>query len=165
MTKQTLTEPTHAPFTAPPRDRDPDVPVLAMAHTVSAPGVPADGLAEVRATLRAGMTRGPEPLAVSEGDIVDLSLWESPLDVRAFVHGRHQDLLRLRRRWGLPADAVTRVLWWVAPGHTPDHAEAAARLRHLREFGPDREAFTLRSPVPPPQVSRRASTAAARSSG
>lgn len=162
MTKQTLAEPASARFTYLRSARDPDLPVLAMAQRVTAPD---DAMVDIRATVRAGMTLRPDLLAVANGTDVDLSLWESPLGVRAYVHGYHQDLLDLRRRWVIPADAIERVLWWVPVGHTPDHTEAGARLRHLREFGPGREAFTLRSPVPPPHVSRRASTAAPRSSG
>ncbi|MDQ6697104.1 MAG: DUF3291 domain-containing protein, partial [Actinomycetota bacterium] len=44
------------------------------------------------------------------------------------------------------------VLWWIPTGTVPTVAEAQARLERLRRGGPSPEAFTFRSPFPPPDA-------------
>jgi uncharacterized protein DUF3291 len=43
-------------------------------------------------------------------------------------------------------------LWWVPAGHRPTVGEAEERLLHLREHGPTKYAFTLRTLFPAREV-------------
>ena len=89
----------------------------------------------------------------SAGLVVNLSVWESPEALDAFVlDGRHREALRQRRSWFVARPEATAALWWVPDGRRPDLPEAAQRLRHLREHGPTAYAFTAarRFPVPQP---------------
>lgn len=86
--------------------------------------------------------------------IVNMSVWQTLESLRAFVYrsGPHLDLLRRRREFFRPLDEEIQVLWWVPEGHIPDLDEAFARLELLRQRGPGPDAFTFRSPYPPPAV-------------
>jgi hypothetical protein len=88
--------------------------------------------------------------------IVNLSVWETIEDLRAYVFASaHDDVLRRRREWfGRMVDAHLAV-WWIARGEIPTVEDAAARLAALREAGPSAEAFTLRDPFPQPGRSHR----------
>ncbi len=77
--------------------------------------------------------------------LVNLSVWESAPDLRAFVFqdDRHAEALRGRRSWFAASDEPMEVCWWMAEGSIPTLREAAARLALLRSQGPGREAFPL----------------------
>jgi heme-degrading monooxygenase HmoA len=77
--------------------------------------------------------------------IVNLSVWESLADLRAFVYAtEHKRYLARRREWFQAFDALFVVLWHVPAGHIPATAEARERLAHLEAHGPTPHAFTFR---------------------
>lgn len=86
--------------------------------------------------------------------IVNMSVWESPEALHAYVYqSGHVEVMRRRREWfSRMADAML-VLWWIPAGHRPTVPEAVARLDLLRERGPTAEAFTFRTPFPSPDAS------------
>lgn len=77
--------------------------------------------------------------------LVNLSVWESASDLRAFVFrdDHHADALRSRRLWFATSDEPMEVCWWVAEGTTPTLRDAASRLALLRGQGPTPDAFPL----------------------
>ncbi|HEX8803182.1 MAG TPA: DUF3291 domain-containing protein [Acidimicrobiales bacterium] len=83
--------------------------------------------------------------------IVNLSVWTSLDALADFVYrSPHREVMRERRRWFERLSEAFVVLWWVPAGHRPPVAEALDRLDALRRHGPTPEAFTFRSPFPPP---------------
>lgn len=84
-----------------------------------------------------------------EDTIVNLSVWQTPKDLQAYMYRtEHLEFLRRRREWFVPLGDAHSVGWWVPAGHRPDLAEAWDRLKKLRADGPSSEAFTLRAPIP-----------------
>lgn len=76
--------------------------------------------------------------------IVNMSVWRDVGSLRNYVYDTaHTAIMKRRREWFTRMGDVYMVLWWVPAGHEPTIAEAAARLSHLREHGPTREAFTF----------------------
>ena len=85
--------------------------------------------------------------------IVNMSVWASLEELRAFAYdSRHVDVLRRRREWFERHVEAHLVLWWVPLGHRPTTAEAIERLEHLRANGPTADAFTFRAPFGPPDA-------------
>ncbi|WP_405806103.1 DUF3291 domain-containing protein [Streptomyces sp. NBC_00210] len=83
--------------------------------------------------------------------LVNISVWRDPNALTAFMYqGMHRELLGRRYEFFERVEEVMTTLWWVDPGHRPTVAEAEERLRHIREHGPTRRAFTLRTSFPPP---------------
>lgn len=78
--------------------------------------------------------------------VVNLSVWETLEELRAFTYtgAEHREVLRRRREWFQDIDRAHLALWWVPAGHRPDAAEAASRLDHLERHGPTPFAFTFR---------------------
>lgn len=84
--------------------------------------------------------------------ITNLSVWESPAALGAFVYrSGHIEIMRRRAEWFEPLE-VFMALWWVPAGHEPTVAEAVARLDLLRRQGPGPDAFTFREPYPAPDA-------------
>lgn len=84
--------------------------------------------------------------------ITNMSVWESPAALGAFVYrSGHIEIMRRRAEWFEPME-VFMALWWVPVGHEPTVAEAVARLELLRRQGPGPEAFTFREPHPAPDA-------------
>jgi heme-degrading monooxygenase HmoA len=82
--------------------------------------------------------------------IVNMSVWESPEAVRAFVYGsQHAEVLRRRLDWFEKLETPILVLWWVPAGHIPSIDEAKKRLEYLQEHGPSPFAFLFRALFPP----------------
>jgi len=82
--------------------------------------------------------------------IVNMSVWETVEQLRAFTHGTaHAELLRERRNWFEKFDRVFLALWWIPAGHIPSIGEAKERLASLEQHGPTAFAFTLRTSFPP----------------
>ena len=89
--------------------------------------------------------------AGSAGVIVNLSVWESPEALAAFVYSDvHRLVLARRRQWFERMTEAYTTLWWIPRGTTPGPADAEDRVRRLRAQGPTAEAFTLRALFPPP---------------
>lgn len=90
--------------------------------------------------------------AFDEDTLVNMSVWTSLEDLRAFVYdnGDHRAYMRRRREWFAKAAEAFQALWWVPAGHLPTVTEAEERLRLLRTLGPTADAFTFRQSFPPP---------------
>lgn len=89
--------------------------------------------------------------AGSAGVIVNLSVWESPEALAAFVYSDlHRQVLARRRQWFERMTEAYTALWWIPRGTVPTPAEAEDRVRLLRAHGPTPDAFTLRVLFPPP---------------
>lgn len=85
------------------------------------------------------------------GVIVNLSTWQSPEDLRAYVFsGLHRQVLRRRREWFHHVTEATTALWWVPSGHRPSTGEAEEKVRELRRLGPSESVFGLDANVSPP---------------
>ncbi|WP_205696912.1 DUF3291 domain-containing protein [Conexibacter sp. SYSU D00693] len=85
--------------------------------------------------------------------LLNMSVWRSFEDLRAFVYGDagHLAVMRRRREWFAKLSPVL-VLWWVPAGRLPTIPEAEARRALLAEQGPTPEAFTFRHAFPPPDA-------------
>jgi hypothetical protein len=83
--------------------------------------------------------------------IVNMSVWETPEALRAFVYrSDHVNVMRQRKSWFERFEGMYLVLWWVPVGHVPTVAEAKARLEHLRQHGESAHAFSFASVFPSP---------------
>jgi hypothetical protein len=61
--------------------------------------------------------------------IVNVSVWESPEALFAFVyHSDHRPVMAQRREWFVPFGGAYQALWWVEAGHQPSVDEGLARL-------------------------------------
>jgi hypothetical protein len=88
---------------------------------------------------------GGDPLLIP-----NMSLWTSLEALAAFVYrSGHVEIMRRRREWFERLELSTAI-WWVPAGHTPSLAEGLERLELLRRLGPTTEAFSFRTPFPPP---------------
>ncbi|MFJ6837561.1 DUF3291 domain-containing protein [Streptomyces sp. NPDC091209] len=82
--------------------------------------------------------------------IVNMSTWRDTNALTAFMYqGLHRELMARRRDFFERLEEAVTALWWVPAGHRPAVPEAESRLLHLREHGPTRHAFTLRTSFPP----------------
>jgi hypothetical protein len=89
--------------------------------------------------------------AGSAGVIVNMSVWESPEALAAFVYSAaHRVVLARRREWFERMNEAYTALWWIPRGTVPGTADAEDRVRRLRADGPSADAFTLRVLFPPP---------------
>ena len=85
--------------------------------------------------------------------LLNMSVWESPETLRAFVYqSEHRGFLAQRREWFERLAEAIQVLWWVPAGHLPTVEEAVDRLETLRRDGPSPQAFTFRALFPPPST-------------
>jgi len=83
--------------------------------------------------------------------IVNMSVWKSMEDLRAFMYsGRHAEVMRRRKEWFVNFGQPYTAFWYVVAGHEPTVAEAIARLRHLQQHGPTPYAFDFKSSFAPP---------------
>jgi hypothetical protein len=83
--------------------------------------------------------------------LVNLSVWESPEHLRAFVYRTdHANVMRQRRQWFERFEGVYLVLWWVPAGHIPTTSEAKERLAHLQKHGDTPHAFSFGHLFPSP---------------
>ena len=85
---------------------------------------------------------------------INMSVWESLEALQQFVYrtAAHVGPLRDRKQWFEPIEGSILALWWIPAGHIPTVDEAKARLEQLRERGPSPDAFTFRTPFPPPDA-------------
>lgn len=87
---------------------------------------------------------------------LNMSVWESPQALGAFVYrSDHQPIMRRRAEWFEKLE-LYMALWWVPAGHIPTVEEAMAKIDTLRRLGPTAEAFTFRAPFPPPDANAAA---------
>jgi heme-degrading monooxygenase HmoA len=87
--------------------------------------------------------------------LLNMSVWESIEALAEFTYRTpHRDVMRHRREWFERLADAYLVLWWVPAGTLPTITDAVDRLWTLRRDGPTAEAFTFRSPFPPPDASR-----------
>jgi hypothetical protein len=78
--------------------------------------------------------------------IFNLSVWASVASLRSFAYrSDHSSMLRERRRWFVPMEVPSYVLWWVDADVRPSLDEAKNRLRFLQEHGASPYAFTFSS--------------------
>ncbi|QIP14449.1 DUF3291 domain-containing protein [Spirosoma aureum] len=88
--------------------------------------------------------------------IVNMSVWESPEQLQAFVFkSRHTDVMKERRKWFEKPDQLMTVLWWIPAGHIPTITEAKHRLERLNKVGSGAQAFTFRDIQPKPNEGTR----------
>lgn len=94
-----------------------------------------------------------------EGDpllIPNLSVWENPQALGAFVYrSGHLEILKRRREWFEHMD-VYMALWWIPAGHRPTFDDGFERLEILGRLGPTPDAFTFRDAFPAPNAHERA---------
>ena len=87
---------------------------------------------------------------MGEDIIINMSVWQDPQSLQAFVYrGDHVGVMRRRREWFEKMDLYL-VLWWVPSGHRPTAEEGIGRLNLLRSRGPSAEAFTFGNIFPAP---------------
>jgi hypothetical protein len=88
--------------------------------------------------------------------LVNMSVWESLQQLRAFVYTEsgHVSIMRRRREFAEQMAESHLVLWWIPAGHVPTVEEAKERLEVLRAHGPTPGAFTFRASFAPPQGDR-----------
>jgi heme-degrading monooxygenase HmoA len=84
------------------------------------------------------------PTGDDELMVINLSVWETYVDLHAFVYrSAHNAFLRRRLEWFEPMAGPIAALWWVEDGTEPTVEHALARLERLREHGPSPQAFSL----------------------
>ena len=82
--------------------------------------------------------------------IVNMSVWESLDDLRAYVYkSAHTPVMRRRREWFEQFEGAFVALWWVEAGHLPTVGEAKERRLHLNAYGPTADVFTFKQPFAP----------------
>jgi hypothetical protein len=83
---------------------------------------------------------------------LNMSVWESPQALGAFVYrSDHQPVMRRRKEWFERLELYI-ALWWVPVGHRPSVAEGWGKIETLRRLGPTAEAFTFRTIFPAPDA-------------
>jgi hypothetical protein len=86
--------------------------------------------------------------------IINLSVWDNPDSLRAFVYqSAHSSVMKRRREWFERLTDVYVALWWVLRDHRPTIVEAVERLEYLKRHGPSAVAFTFKDVLPPPATS------------
>lgn len=81
--------------------------------------------------------------------LVNLSVWESVEQLRAFVfETRHLEVFQRRKEWFHRIAEAHLALWWIPAGQIPTVADAEKRITYLRVHGPTAYAFTLTDPFP-----------------
>jgi hypothetical protein len=86
---------------------------------------------------------------------INLSVWESPEDLRLYVYkSLHAEVLRQRKSWFEKFDGMYYALWWVPRGHLPSIEEAMERLDYLRNNGASERAFSFTALWPAPESAR-----------
>jgi hypothetical protein len=155
-----------APHSLPPADPRHHVAQVNIARALAPIDAPAlrgfvEGLAPINALAdrSAGFvwrlqTEAGDATAIrpyeDERVMVNLSVWRSLPELWDFVYAtEHLDVMRRRREWFERMETYL-ALWWVPAGTLPGVEEAKDRLERLQRGGPGPEAFTFRTPWPPP---------------
>lgn len=88
--------------------------------------------------------------------LFNLSVWENPDALRAFVYkSAHAGVMRQRKSWFERFDGAYYALWWVPTGHIPSIVEAKERLQYLRDHGESAYAFSFAKLFPAPDSPQR----------
>jgi len=83
--------------------------------------------------------------------ILNMSVWESAEALSEFTYrSDHRHIMARRREFFERPVELYLVLWWIPAGTVPTPQDGVARLELLRRTGPSPEAFTFKSPFPPP---------------
>ena len=83
--------------------------------------------------------------------LFNLSVWESPEHLHAFIRGEdHMPVMRRRAEWFERRSQPSFALWWLPAGERPGAREAMERLELLAAYGPGDAAFSPGEPMPPP---------------
>lgn len=83
--------------------------------------------------------------------LVNMSVWQTPEDLKNFVYrSGHLDYYLKRSQWFEKPSEPHYVLWWVSNGHIPTVREAKERLDHYREHGATPHAFWFGKLFPAP---------------
>ena len=83
---------------------------------------------------------------------VNMSVWESPQALGAFVYrSDHLPIMRRRAEWFEKLE-LFMALWWVPVGHRPTVEEGMSKIETLRRLGPTEQAFTFREIFPAPDA-------------
>jgi hypothetical protein len=81
---------------------------------------------------------------------LNMSVWESPEALGAFVYrSNHVGVMRRRAEWFEKIELYL-ALWWVPIGHRPSVEEGWGKIQTLRRLGPTAQAFTFKTIFPPP---------------
>jgi hypothetical protein len=87
-------------------------------------------------------TDAEHPWSADPFVIVNMSVWETPDDLKNFVyHSRHLDFYLKRAEWFEKPSEAHYVLWWIPAGHIPTLDEAKERLEYYRRHGATPHAF------------------------
>jgi hypothetical protein len=85
--------------------------------------------------------------------VVNMSVWESVEQLRAYVYSSaHAELLRQRREWFEKLDRVVTAMWWIPAGRMPSMDEGKKRLASVERHGPTPFAFTFKTTYPPDEA-------------
>ena len=83
--------------------------------------------------------------------ILNMSVWESVEALSEFTYrSDHRHIMARRREFFERPSDLYLVLWWIPAGTVPTPQDGVARLELLRRTGPSPDAFTFKSPFPPP---------------
>jgi Domain of unknown function (DUF3291) len=83
---------------------------------------------------------------------INMSVWENPQALGAFVYrSDHLPIMRRRAEWFEKLE-LYMALWWVPVGHSPTVEEGMSKVETLRRLGPTAQAFTFRNPFPAPDA-------------
>jgi hypothetical protein len=105
-----------------------------------------------RLTGEGGDATDIKPDANDDLMAVNMSVWESPQALGAFVYrSDHLPIMRRRAEWFEKLE-LYMALWWVPAGHIPTVAEGMAKVETLRRLGPTAEVFTFRHTFPAPDA-------------
>jgi GNAT superfamily N-acetyltransferase len=75
--------------------------------------------------------------------IINLTVWESIEDLRAFAYrGTHRDFFKRRLEW-FEADGSATALWWIPAGQLPDEHDARRRIEFIAKRGSSPYAFEI----------------------
>jgi hypothetical protein len=83
--------------------------------------------------------------------LVNMSVWESPEQLREFIYrSGHMEYFQRRAEWFEKPSQPNYVLWWIPRGHIPGLEEARERLEHYRAHGATPHAFWFGKLFPAP---------------
>ncbi|MGZ6039606.1 MAG: DUF3291 domain-containing protein [Phenylobacterium sp.] len=83
---------------------------------------------------------------------LNMSVWENPQALGAFVYrSDHLAVMRRRSEWFEKLE-LHMALWWIPIGHRPTVEEGWGKVETLRRLGPTSEAFTFRQPFSAPDA-------------